>query len=156
MKKVAGFSLTDVIVTMIISLLIIDIAFSVFRITYNQLFNYQMDNQTYKDLYMLHLSLLNDFSQAEQIDVNNEIIKITFFEKVCQYTFNNNIITRQINNVTDTFKLTTSEYNTLFQDNKQIHGTIDELTFNIIMNNTIYPYKFIKQYPSKFEISNNH
>ena len=82
MKKVAGFSLTDVIVTMIISLLIIGIAFSVFRITYNQLFNYQMDNQTYKDLYMLHLSLLNDFSQAEQIDVNNEIIKITFFRNL--------------------------------------------------------------------------
>ena len=97
MKRIEGFTLTDVIITMIISLMITGIAFSIFRMTYNQLFSYQTDNRAYQDLYLLHMTLQNDFNQAEQITAAGEKITMSSSAyKSCEYLFSEKSVIRQI------------------------------------------------------------
>lgn len=156
MKRVEGFTLTDVIITMIISLMITGIAFSIFRMTYNQLFSYQTDNRAYQDLYLLHMTLQNDFNQAEQITAAGEKITMSSSAyKSCEYLFSEQSVIRQISEQADTFLLKTSEYVTYFQNGEQSNGTIDRLSFTVELNNTNFSYMFVKEYPSEMEISNN-
>lgn len=155
MKKLKGFTLTDVIVTMIISLLITGIAFSVFRMTYNQLFNYQKDNSENQKLILLHMMLQNDFQQSEMIRCNANTIKFeSSFGKSCEYTITDESIIRHFDSVKDSFPFLITDVSTLCKKSKIDNGVIDELSFTIEVKKIKYPYKFVKSYPSELETYN--
>lgn len=155
MKRVSGFTLTDVIVTMIISLLIVGTAFSIFRMTYNQLFSYKKRNSEYQQLLSLHLMLQNDFIQSETIECNSNAIKFNnSFGKGCEYSFTDTSIIRQVDCVRDTFLFPISEWTAFNKKEKKETGIIDELSFVIEYNKISYPYQFYKAYPSEMELNN--
>lgn len=155
MKNLKGFTLTDVIVTMIISLLITGIAFSVFRMTYDQLFSYQKDNSENQKLILLHMMLQNDFQQSEMLICNDNTIKFEkSYGRSCEYTINNESIIRQFDSVKDSFPFLITDLSTLYKKGEKDNGIIDELSFIIELKKIKYPYKFVKSYPSELETNN--
>lgn len=152
MKRLCGFTLPDVIVTMIISLIITGTAFSVFRYTYNQLLSFQKESEKYEDLYTLYFAIRNDVKEAESIGIKDNTIELTsFFGKDKAYHFLDNKIIRETMSVSDTFPFTTRDFKASYLSQTQIYGKVDEFNFSIEFKKKQFPFKFTKQYPFEIE-----
>lgn len=149
MKRVRGFTLTDVIVTMIISLLITGIAFSIFRLTYNQLFSYQTDNEQYQSLLSFYTAIANDFRDAENITCKSESAICTHspYKGNVEYEFTDQFIIRLFRDMTDTFLLKVTDFTPPCQTEDQNRGKAEELSFVIELNGNQYPIHIFKNYP---------
>ena len=151
MRQLYGFTLPDVIVTMIISLIITGTAFSVFRYTYNQLLSFQRESEKYEDLYILYFALRNDVKEAETIVINDNTITLTsFLGKDKSYHIYDDKIIRETMSINDTFPFSTKDFSAYYLNQTQSHGKVDEFNFSIVFKSKRFPYKFTKQYP--FEI----
>lgn len=153
MKTLKGFTLADVIVTMVISLLITGIAFSIFRLTYNQLFSYQKDKDKYQDLLMLHTVVSNDLKQSEGITFESGILSAqSEYRGKVEYSFFDNLIIRKIRESSDTFKFKSSDIRTQRQQKTSNRDLVDEISFIIELDGKEYPFNFYKNYPSEMDI----
>lgn len=153
MKRVRGFTLTDVIVTMIISLLITGIAFSIFRLTYNQLFSYQTDNEQYQTLFSFYTAIANDFRDAENITCKSESAICTHspYKGDVEYEFTDQFIIRMFHDMTDTFNLKVTDFTPPCQQGNQSREKAEELSFVIELNGTHYPIQIFKNYPLELD-----
>ncbi|HOU69130.1 MAG TPA: hypothetical protein PKW49_11255 [Paludibacteraceae bacterium] len=153
MKKFDGFTLADVIVTMIISMLITGIAFSIFRFSYNQLFMYQKENEVFQDLYVLHFAIQSDIDKAEQMQYQaGDLLLNSFSGEGKKYLFLDHIIVRESASLKDTFFFDTKDISATYDGNAPAQGIVDEFSFSVSMKQRDFPYKFTKKYPSEIVI----
>lgn len=154
MKTLKGFTLTDVIVTMVISLFITGIAFSIFRLTYNQLFSYQKDKDKFQDLLMLHTAISNDLRQSERVTFEPGILSVqSDYRGEMQYFIYDNFIIRKIPESSDTFRFRISDIITQHQRNNSNSNKdlVDEISMIIELDNKDYPFYFYKNYPLEMD-----
>jgi prepilin-type N-terminal cleavage/methylation domain-containing protein len=106
MKSIMAFTMVELLVAMVLSAIIIAIAYNVynktetsFRMAYDQ---YGKTNE----LLQLQTILNNDYNNAWQASFEDEQIKVERFDhSIVNYTIMNDKIIRQVNTVTDTFQL---------------------------------------------------
>ncbi len=145
MKRLLGFTLTDIIVTMIISLLITGIAFSIFRFTYNQLFSYQTEKEKYRELLAFYTTISNDFRQADEISCHSGTIDVrSLYRGDVRYEIGDDYVARTVHEIADTFHLKVSEKRTSARHQALDDGTIDELFLVIELDKKQYPFNIFK------------
>ena len=150
MKKAAAFSMIDVVVTLIISMLVMGIAFTVFEFSYKQIYSYKDVNDDYKELYQLYTVMQEDFQRASEIKYDNhELQMLMQTQKKYNYLLFDEMIIRKTELSSDTFFVDVQNIRTLFKTQEQSSGLIDELNFTLTKGDVELPYKFIKQYSAE-------
>ncbi len=154
MKRLPAFTLTDVIVTMIISMLVMGIAFSVFRFAYDQINRYQKANDDYKELFQLYNVMQEDFQCSSECNYHRNELQMLMQEgyKEYFYTLSNDMVIRKTDISSDTFRINTENIVVKFDNEEQISGMIDEIDFDVSLKGITLPYKFVKEYSAEIRI----
>lgn len=154
MKRLPAFTLTDVIVTMIISMLVMGIAFSVFRFSYNQISDYQKANDDYKELYQLYNVMQEDFHRSSECNYRQNELQMLMQGgyKEYLYTLSTDMIIRKTDISSDTFNINIENIVAKFNNEEQISGIIDEIDFDVSKKGVTLPYKFVKEYAAEMQM----
>ncbi len=151
MKRVLAFTFTDVIVTMIISMLVMGIAFSIFRFAYDQISSYQRANDDYKELFQLYNVMQEDFQRSSECNYHRNELQMLMLGgyKEYLYTLSNDMVVRKTGISNDTFRVSIENIVTKFNNEEQISGIIDEIDFDVTQKGITLPYKFVKEYAAE-------
>ncbi|MDR1729758.1 MAG: hypothetical protein LBR52_03755 [Prevotellaceae bacterium] len=154
MKRLPAFTLTDVIVTMIISMLVMGIAFSIFRFAYDQISSYQRANDDYKELYQLYHVMQEDFQHSSECNYrqNEWQMLMQGGYKEYLYTLSDNMVIRKTGISSDTFRVSIENIIVKFNNEEQISGIIDEIDFDVTTKGITLPYKFVKEYAAEMKM----
>ena len=124
--KVPSFTLAELIVLMIITSIVVGIAFSVLRLVQNQIHAIQTNFEKTSTLVLFEQQLWQDFNEKEVIFYNEKENSLQLQSEIdtVNYSFQENYILRN----TDTIKLKL-QLNKLFFNGKEVQGdTIDALS----------------------------
>ncbi len=150
MKRIPAFTITDLIVTMIISMLVVGIAFTIFRFTYNQLYRYSEMNDEYKELYQFYAVMQEDFQRASEISYSpGELQMLMLAGKEYRYILSDDYIIRETNIKADTFHINTQQIIAKFDGEEQFAGLADEISITIVKGDVTFPFTFIKEYSAE-------
>ncbi len=152
MKKLPAFSFPDILVTMLVSMLVVGAAFSVFRFSYNQVFRYKNTNDDYKQLYQLYAILQEDFNQASEISFSNDELQLQIQAKKYDYSFYDEMIVRNTEIGTDTFFVNKQNMMLRLNKQEQFSGLVDEIDFTLAKGGIQLPYKFVKEYSAEMKM----
>lgn len=122
MKKFKSFSMIEVLASMIISSVIISIAYSVYAYTYSGFSRFTGAKKEMSRYFQLSSILNQEFETAKKvIKENTREIEMQFADKKINYSFDDEYVIRTMDQIEDTFFLnvTEVEMNTLgTQSNK--------------------------------------
>jgi len=124
--KVPSFTLAELIVVMIITSIVVGIAFSVLRLVQNQIYAIQANFDKTSTLALFEQQLWQDFNDKEVILYNENENRLQLQSEIdtVNYSFQQNFILRN----TDTIKLKL-QLNKMFFNGKEVQGdTIDALS----------------------------
>ncbi len=152
MKKLPAFSFPDVLVTMIIGMVVVGAAFSVFRFSYNQIFYYKNQNDNYKQFYQLYAVLQEDFNRASEISCRNSDVQMLIQAKPTDYFFDDKMIIRKTDMNADTFFVDKQAITFYLNKQEQNAGMIDEINFTLKKGKLELPYKFVKEYSAEMKM----
>jgi hypothetical protein len=154
MKRLPAFTLTDVMVTMIISMLVMGIAFSIFRFTYDRIYYYQNANDDYKEIYQLYNVMQEDFQRSSECNYHRNELQMLMQGgyKEYFYVLSNSMVIRKTDISIDTFHVGIENIIAKFNNGEQISGIIDEIDFDVIQKGVTLPYKFVKEYSAEIHM----
>lgn len=140
---------------MLISAIVIGLAYTCFNIIYQQYQVYNGKQTEVMEIDQLNKVLQKDFDKAEIILQDNDDIVIKNKDSQLSYRIMPAYVLR-ISNATDTFKVATRDVTRYFegrplatQSDSPEGNRMDELSFTIIYHNEKIPYYYNKQYSSQ-------
>lgn len=147
-KKLEGFTILEMIVTMIISTIIIILIYEVFLHIETNWSAFHKKQQHITSLILLKRTLEKDFENANYIQTSNEVnYELVSETDTINYVIDSNIV-RIIGEIRDTFDVKLDRLNVQyvkFQDNK---GIVKKIVFNINNPVEIKDAMFTKYYTS--------
>jgi len=160
-KRVKAFTIMEISIVMLISAIVIGIAYTAFNIINQSYSSFQHKNEDIAVLVRLDELLRKDFSRANTISrTTNGIFVKTGIDSVT-YEFEPDFTVR-ISTIIDTFKLNVQDVVTTFETSPITaispvteQNRIDELNFSILFENEKIPYYYHKQYSSSNLIERN-
>jgi len=132
-KKIPAFTLNELMVVLLITVIAVGIALSVLRLVTGQLNRIQSDYQSQNELLHFQKQLKSDMDSAQELfyDEENEILSIIQNDNSIDYIFSQLLSTRQDNEL-----LVTISNIELFYRGAQVDGgTIDALEFKLESQN---------------------
>ena len=160
-SKVKAFTIMEITVAMLISAIVIGLAYTCFNIIYQQYHAFHERQSELMKIDQLNKVLQEDFDRAETILQNDDDIIIKNKDSQLSYRIQPEYILR-ISNTTDTFKVNTQEVTRYFegrhlteQSDLPEDNRMDELSFTIIYHEEKIPYYYTKQYSSQDLINRN-
>jgi Tfp pilus assembly protein PilE len=160
-QKVQAFTILELTITMLITALLIGVAYASYSIIVKSYRSFNLKNEDMGVLISLDHVLKRDFDQADVILKTSDGITLKSEQKIIKYTFNPGFITRE-SVKTDTFKVETQLVQTSFettavndiQDTEE-QSQLDDLTFSLLYQNEKIPYHYHKSYSSVNLIKRN-
>lgn len=159
--KVKAFTIMEITVAMLISAIVIGMAYTCFNIIYQQYHTFNTKQAELVEIDQLNKVLQHDFDKAEIILQDNDDIVLKNKDDQLTYHIQPDYILR-IANAVDTFKVNTQEVTRYFEgqtldteSDLPENNRIDELSFTIIYHNEKIPYYYFKQYSSQDLINRN-
>ncbi len=144
---IKAFTIIEVIVTMIISMFVIIIAFTGFNIINSSYINYNKENDRTEKTLFLNNILLTDISSSKIIERNyNELICTKPNLEKAVYTFNDDKIIYLNGLIKDTFLNEIVEYKTTFNNQDITSGIADEVSISFIKDKDTLQFNIIKEY----------
>ena len=151
----------EISITMLISAIVIGIAYSAFSIIHQSYRSFEQKNENLGEMIRLDELLHRDFSHACTINKTaNGIVFQTGAESVV-YEFQSGYALRT-STITDTFKLALQDIHTSFENTPVTevslvaeHNRIDLLDFSVLFERENIPYIYHKQYSSANLIQRN-
>jgi prepilin-type N-terminal cleavage/methylation domain-containing protein len=140
----SGFTVIEVLITMVLSGIVILAAFLFYLIFNKLIIKKNNDSENLKEVLQFYDILHSDTSCSLSIRPNAEGISMQFAEKdIVMYEFTNEYAVRFINNVPDTFNLEIVDFNT---ETDLTTGFIKIITLEIRKNEDAYPITIEKKY----------
>lgn len=132
-KKINAFTLSEMIVVLIISSIVIGIAFSVLNLVQKHMSNIRANFEERSQLNALEEVLLLDFNKFPEIEFDSKLGKLQFKSPIdsLSYYFEDNQIIR----IQDTFKLGTIEKQLYNCGNTINSGHVDAIKLSLIKSN---------------------
>ncbi|MES2113017.1 MAG: prepilin-type N-terminal cleavage/methylation domain-containing protein [Bacteroidota bacterium] len=160
MNKVKAFTIMEVTITMLISAVLIGIAYTSYSIIIKSYNSFNDKNNKLAVLYNLDHLLKRDFDQAAIISKDQSDIAIKKDNVLITYKFYADFVTRKGASI-DTFKVQTDGLITNFE-NAPVIGLagsgnlkrVDELLFNVQFDKEKIPYHYTKVYSSENLVEN--
>src|ERR1035437_4240342 len=149
MQKLKAFTLLELLIAMVISSIVVAFGYSVYSLMYKQYLSYKKTKTEIVKTMQFNTVLTNDFYNSEEITFSENTIVI--FKKNNEpllYTFNDNFILRKTNEITDTFKIATTNIQGKFVfKNESFQSTlIDEFSFDSQLSGDVQHFLFAKNY----------
>jgi len=141
MNKTKAFTVIELTVVMILSSIVISIAYLSFDILQKQYRNYRESNDKIAMISKLHRLLHTDFNNSEIIIKTDAGILTNYGTKQINYEFDFGFILRKDGEITDTFFVKIKEPEMLSLKHSQSNSEIiEELKFEIKINNKMLFY----------------
>jgi len=159
MKRLKGFTLIEIITTMVLSSSIIAVLYLGYSLTGKGFMNYKIKTKKNSDIHQLYNALSYSFFNARMITGSHNNLNFDMGKHEVRYCFRSNYITRTHLAVIDTFSLYTINSQATYLD-KEIKDMIDFFEFEVFANDTL-KFRFEKSYGADMlmkgtEISLNH
>lgn len=123
-RKLKSFTLAELIVVMIITAIVVGMAFSVLRIVQKQIHTIQTNFDKTSTLALFEQRLWQDFNEPHNIIYNKNELILTSETDTIHYSFQENFIMRN----QDTIKLKTTPNKAFFKGKEITNGTIDAIS----------------------------
>lgn len=152
MKKIAAFTLLEILIGMIISSIVIGFCYTGYSVIYKQYLNYNAIKRQNTTAMQLNSVLNNDFVNAEFVRFElDKLIVNSNSNKELYYRFNENYILRRDKGLIDTFMLAalniTPEY---FTENEQLQDRLlNSFSFDVSVLGETEHFHFVKEYSSE-------
>jgi len=160
-KRVKAFTIMEISVVMLISAIVIGIAYTAFNIINQSYRSFQHKNEDVAVLIRLDELLRKDFLRANSISKTTNGIFVKTGNDSVTYEFEPDFTVRT-STIIDTFKLNVQDIFTNFEASPLTainpvteQNRIDELDFSILFGNEKIPYYYHKQYSSTNLIERN-
>ncbi|MFI5161256.1 MAG: type II secretion system protein J [Sphingobacteriales bacterium] len=154
-KKIKGFTIMEVVVTMLIAGLLIGITYTSYSIVYKSYLSFKTKNDATAVLVNLDHVLKRDFDKASIVLKNEDGVILKTDTSQIKYQIGPDFIIR-ISAKNDTFKVQTGDVRTKFENVPVIEQTrIDELTFSLVFKDGNIPCRYNKLYSSVNLIERN-
>lgn len=126
-RKVKAFTLSEMIVTLLITTIVVGMAFAVLNLVQKQMLGIERNYEDSTELNRLRQSLWIDFNRYETIFYNEKSGELSFSNamETKQYSIGQNLIVKD----KDTFNLKWEEQHFLFENMERTSGEIDALNF---------------------------
>jgi len=127
MKKIKAFTLSEMIVVLVITTIIVGLAFSVLNLVQRQMYGIESNYEKATELNLLKQSLWIDFNRYDYVLYDEKSQEISFSNeiKTIIYTINENVIIKE----KDTFQINWTEKKYFFDNVEMFSGEIDALDF---------------------------
>lgn len=151
--KLRAFSFLEVMVSIVISGIVISIAYSVFIFTHKQFFRFTSIKTEIKNYFELTEILNNDFETANKVvKKSDQEIEMQLVEKNINYFFDTDYILRTVDSKTDTFFFTASNLNFTVINELKEEPLIESLKLNIEDKSGEKTMSFYKNYGAILEV----
>ncbi|OFY93711.1 MAG: hypothetical protein A3K10_17215 [Bacteroidetes bacterium RIFCSPLOWO2_12_FULL_31_6] len=151
--KLRAFSFLEVMVSIVISGIVISIAYSVFIFTHKQFFRFTSIKTEIKNYFELTEVLNNDFETANKVvKKSDQEIEMQLLEKNINYFFDTDYILRTVDSKTDTFFFTVSNLNYTIINELKEEPLIESLMLNIEDKSGEKIMSFYKNYGAILEV----
>lgn len=127
--KVDAFTLTEILVVIVISAIVVGLALSVLNIVQQNLYNIRENYQTSTEIQQLKEQLAVDFNRYHNVELNNKLQEIQFKNPLdsLTYTFTSNRLIRK----KDTISLHIEKPKFYFRGQEVERGKIDAIKLYI-------------------------
>ncbi|WP_394775887.1 type II secretion system protein J [Flavobacterium sp.] len=125
-RKLKSFTLAELLVVMIITAIVVGMAFSILRLVQKQIYAIQTNFEKTSTLSLFEQKLWQDFNEPHTIiyDANKQILIMTSEIDTVTYLFQEKFTMRNL----DTIKLKITPNKTFFKGKELESGTIDAIT----------------------------
>jgi prepilin-type N-terminal cleavage/methylation domain-containing protein len=124
-KKIRGFTLSEMVVVLIVTTIVMGLAFSVLNLVQRHMTGIQRNFKNKTELQKLEQTLYLDFNRYPNIEYDDLKNKLTFKSELEEavYLFQDRFIIKE----TDTFNVPTQDKQLFFNGNKINEGVVDAL-----------------------------
>jgi Tfp pilus assembly protein PilE len=158
---VKAFTLMEVAITMLITALLIGLAYTSYGIIVKSYRSFVTKNDGIQELVSLDHVLARDFDRAELVIKDNDGIILKNTQHSIKYSFSPTFIIREALR-TDTFNVQIQDLQTSFEhvpiievQETEEQNRIDELSFTLLFQNEKIPYHYGKRYSAANLIQRN-
>jgi prepilin-type N-terminal cleavage/methylation domain-containing protein len=149
-KKFKAFTLIELVVTMVISSIVVMLAFTCYEITYKQYLNFRKSNNTVTQVILFNSLFKRDVllsNLINRIDDNNVLLKMNDTVNV-NYFFGSNYVLRKYNEfIPDTFPITSVVVKEQFQSTEvNENGLIDDISISGVVRGENVFFHYDKEY----------
>lgn len=158
MKKIAAFTMVELLLVMITTIIVVGISMAAYTITTKMFVNYKNTQKELMDLVQADQLLSRDFSRARFIRYADQLhITLTMPDSTAiTYELNAVYLLRRISSATDTFQMKITEPVFLFEDQQQHEtgGPVNELRFLATCSGEQQVMHYYKTYPADLIVNN--
>ncbi|WP_308993683.1 prepilin-type N-terminal cleavage/methylation domain-containing protein [Mariniflexile litorale] len=152
-KHLKGFTILEVLITLVLMSIIISITFSLFNLMGKQLSLFEKENTQVLEYNLFNTTLLRDIDKANNFSYAESDLVLKFYDETeVNYTVNSKYILRNNHIKIDTFKLRVNGYQFINSDEKTNNNTTFLLSLKVL-NDTINANYFLSKNNS--DIINN-
>jgi prepilin-type N-terminal cleavage/methylation domain-containing protein len=158
-KRVKAFTLVEMIVVMLLTAVVIGLAYEVFQVISKSYSSFSAKNERINDVERLEHWLKRDFIRAENITAGGNKVCMIIGKDTVSYVFTDSVVTRQGLRV-DAIRIEVKNITTTFQgkeaQNEPQPLPADELNFDIVLEQEEIPETFYKLYSAEQLITLTH
>ena len=141
-NKIKAFTLSEMIIVLILTSIVVGLAFSVLSLVQKHMFSIQQNYNKTTELNMLEVALHLDFNRYSKVNYNNLENEIKFISPIdsISYKFYENMIIKE----TDTFNIQLQNKMFFFDGETVANGKMDALkllTSKDFQNQVLFIYK---------------
>jgi len=146
--KLKAFSVVELLIAMILSSIVILIAYTMYSFTVQESMNVKLITGETLKLNTFFEILQNDFDRSESITGDKSMINLSSIpNQEISYIFNDKYTVRCVELVCDTFKMTFSTINiTYMQETELPEKLIEGMEMSVANNSGSYDLSFLKSY----------
>lgn len=151
MKRISAFTLMEVIIVMIISMIVVSLTYKTLDIVSMQYRQFSKSRKHIYELSLLETLLTKDFANSEYLKRMNDGVMCKYRDKNVVYTFNDGFIVRSEGTITDTFNIMPREIKYYFSDKevKNTNSYIDKVAFVYVQEGSKF-FIYKKVYAADF------
>jgi hypothetical protein len=147
MTKIKAYTISEMLVVMLLSAIVISVAYTVLNIFNLQYLNYKNTRDDIYNLDLLDRLMVVDFSNADNIIKDENRYIFNFPARQVTYAFSDSLISRTENQVEDRFEFQTKGVSALFfKIEVQPLALVDELRFEIVIKDQNFNFHYQKLY----------
>ncbi|MEL6863602.1 MAG: hypothetical protein AAFP19_04245 [Bacteroidota bacterium] len=152
MKSLAAFTIAELLVVSLLSVLTASAAIAAFQIVDTQYEDYAQHTEASLRLNSLHALLYGDFAEAEVVRIENNRLAFDYLSYTIWYSFSEDFLVRRTDQEVqrpDTFWLYPRHLEAHFANQPVEWGRIDRCQFEVMMEEIIFPFHFHKSYSAQ-------
>jgi hypothetical protein len=155
MNKIKSFTILELTVVMLMSTLVLGIAYNGYTIFYKQFISFKKSSSKIADISLLDRLIWTDIADCKTVVKNEQGITCKFAGNEIKYVLEEDFILRKRGTMIDSFFITVEDAEYNFRTNKAYDGQIiDELKFINVIDDQQKVFHYLKTYGADILINN--